>query len=65
MTGFQIREKIDKNNAAISQSFRPNTFVLDTNIARLVEENKKLQQQCIHKFENGLCIYCDFKEEEQ
>lgn len=65
MDGFQIRKQIDKNNATILQKFKPNTFVLDTNIARLVKENKELQQKCVHKFEDGVCIYCDFKEEER
>lgn len=63
MDGFQIRKRIDENNAAIFQNFNPSVFVLNTNVARLVEENKELQKQCEHKFENGICIYCDKEED--
>lgn len=63
MNGFQIREKIDKNNAEINQNFRPEVFVLDTRIAKLIQENNQLRKQCEHKFENGICVYCDYEEE--
>lgn len=64
MTGFQIRGQIDKNNAKINQSFRPEVFVLDTRIAKLIQENNQLRKQCEHKFENGICVYCDIREDE-
>ena len=62
MNGFQIRKQIDKNNAEINQGFKPEVFVLNTQVAKLIQENKKLREQCEHKFENGVCIYCDYKE---
>ena len=64
MTGFQIREQIDKNNAKINQNFKPEVFVLDTKVAELIQENSLLRKQCEHKFENGICVYCDLREDE-
>lgn len=62
MTQQEIREKIDRNNAIIESLFTPNQFTLNNTVRDLLEENAKLQEQCIHKFEDGYCIYC-YKEE--
>ena len=64
MTNTQIREKINQNNKEISRNFNPSTFILNEKTVALIEENKKLQKICTHKYnEEGFCIYCDKVEE--
>ncbi len=58
MTGEEIRDKILFNKQRIEQLFDPGIFVLQEEVAKLVEENEHLQSICNHKFENGVCIYC-------
>lgn len=62
MTNKEIRKKIDANNKEIEKLLTPNIFILNNNVAKLIEENKNLQKECIHQFENGYCNYCDIKE---
>lgn len=63
-TGEEIKKLIDANNATIEQILKPNQFTLNNIVAQLLNENKMLQTQCPHKFEDGYCIYC-CKEEEK
>ena len=62
MTKFEIKEKIDANNQIIESLLTPNRFTLNNTIAKLLEENDKLQAKCLHEFKDGYCIYC-YKEE--
>lgn len=64
MLGQIIRLKIDENNKTIEKLIKPNQFVLNKEISKLLEENKKLQEQCAHTYENGKCIYCDKEKKE-
>lgn len=64
MTKFEIKEKIDANNQIIESILTPNRFTLNNTIAKLLEENDKLQAQCSHEFEDGYCIYC-YKEKNE
>lgn len=57
-----IKNKIDANNEVIEKCFTPNIFTLNNVVAELIEENRKLQQECTHEYENGYCIWC-YKEE--
>ncbi len=61
MTSEQIHNKIVENNNEIEKILTANRFTLNIKIQELLEENKKLQKECNHLFENGVCIYC-FKE---
>ena len=61
MTSEQIHNKIVENNNEIEKIITANRFTLNIKIQELLEENKKLQKECNHLFENGVCIYC-FKE---
>lgn len=61
MTSEQIHNKIVENNNEIEKILTANRFTLNIRIQELLEENKKLQKECNHLFENGVCIYC-FKE---
>lgn len=61
MTSEQIHNKIIENNNEIEKILTANRFTLNIKIQELLEENKKLQKECNHLFENGVCIYC-FKE---
>lgn len=63
MNNAEIRQRIDLNNKIISQTIQPNFFTLNNTVADLLEENRQLQAQCRHEFENGYCIYCDKMEE--
>ncbi|MBQ6629822.1 MAG: hypothetical protein IJH65_13535 [Methanobrevibacter sp.] len=63
-TGEEIKKLIDANNATIEQILKPNQFTLNNIVAQLLNENKMLQTQCPHKFEDGYCIYC-YKGEEK
>lgn len=63
MNNAEIRQRIDLNNKIISQAIQPNFFTLNNTVADLLEENRQLQAQCKHEFENGYCIYCDKMEE--
>lgn len=58
MTNLEIKQKIDENNSIIEQLVTPNKFTLNNTVAKLLEENKKLQAQCQHNFINGYCEYC-------
>ena len=64
MTGNEIKEKNETNNKIIEGLLSPNQFTLNNTIRELLEENKKLQDQCKHVFEGGYCIYC-YKGEEK
>ena len=59
----QIKEKIDENNRIIESLLQPNQFTLNNTIAELLNENRELQNQCKHDFQDGYCIYC-YKEQE-
>ncbi len=60
---IQIKEKIDENNRIIESLLQPNQFTLNNTIAELLNENRELQNQCKHDFQDGYCIYC-YKEQE-
>ena len=55
MTNLEIKQKIDENNSIIEQLVTPNKFTLNNTVAKLLEENKKLQAQCQHNFIKGYC----------
>lgn len=62
MLGLEIKKRIDENNKIIESLISPNIFSLNNTIADLLSENKQLQSECKHEFEDGFCIYC-YKEE--
>lgn len=57
-TGPEIKKLIDENNKLIEQSLTPNIWTLNNTVAEILEANKKLQEECPHKYEDGACIYC-------
>lgn len=57
--GMYIKQRIDANNALIEKNLFVNTFTLNNIVADILVENKKLQEECPHEFdEDGFCIYC-------
>lgn len=58
MTHQEIKDKIEYNNQLISDSLTPNMFTLNSVVASLLEENRKLQQECDHEYEDGWCKWC-------
>lgn len=58
MLGLEIKKRIDENNKIIESLMSPNIFSLNNTIADLLSENKQLQSECEHNFEDGFCIYC-------
>lgn len=65
MTNLEIKQQIDLNNELIRQMLDPSVFILNNTVAKLLEENKKLQQQCVHNYIDGFCEYCYKTEEEE
>ena len=57
MSGKEIREQIDLNNARIRAAL--DKFVLTNEIQQLMKDNDKLRAQCQHHFIDGTCEYCD------
>lgn len=64
MTNIEIYETIRRNNKRIQEMMNPNVFVLNNIVADLLAENRTLQKQCAHEFEEGTCRYCFLMEEE-
>jgi hypothetical protein len=62
MRGLEIKKRIDENNKIIESLMTPNIFSLNNTIADILSENRELQNNCDHEFEEGFCIYC-YKEE--
>lgn len=58
MKGIEIYQRIQDNNRLIQDVMRLNTFVLNNTVSELLEENRRLQAQCKHEYEDGACIYC-------
>lgn len=58
MTKEEIKNRIDFNNSLIENMVSPNVFTLNNSVLELLKENEKLQEQCLHEFENGFCKYC-------
>ena len=64
MTNEEIRKEIDKNNERIFELTSKIRFTLNKEVNDLLAENRKLQSQCHHVFdEEGICIFCDAMEE--
>ena len=59
----EIKKQIDANNILIEQALSPSLWTLNSTVANLLEENEKLQNECVHKFEEGFCVFC-YKDEE-
>lgn len=53
-----IKKKIEENNKRIEQLLEPNSFILNTQIAEILSENKALQDKCYHVFIDERCEYC-------
>lgn len=64
MQGLEIKRKIDENNKIIESLMTPSVFTLNNTIAELLTENRKLQDECEHVFEEGFCVYCMKMEED-
>lgn len=62
MSGEEIKKKIDENNNEIQNLINGN-FVLNKDILRLLDENKKLREACKHEYVHGICKYCYSGEE--
>lgn len=57
--GMHIKQKIDANNALIEKNLSVNIFTLNNTVSELLNDNRKLQEQCPHEFDkDGFCIYC-------
>lgn len=59
MTNEEIKLKIEFNNKRIASLVDPTQFVLNREVSKLINENKKLQEKCTHtKLFEGVCVYC-------
>ena len=62
MSGQEIKERLDKNNAQIAKLLHK--FVLTDEINKLLKENDELRFLCPHEFDKGICIFCGRGEED-
>ena len=58
MRQLDIKKRIEENNKIIESLMTPNVFTLNNTIAELLAENRQLQDECEHVFEEGFCVYC-------
>jgi hypothetical protein len=58
MNNLEIKKQIDANYNLIEQSYKPDCFVLNTKVAKLMEEINVLQNLCQHNFVDGKCEFC-------
>ena len=58
MRQLDIKKRIEENNKIIESLMTPNVFTLNNTIAELLAENRQLQDECEHFFEEGFCVYC-------
>ena len=62
MSGPEIKERLDKNNAQIAKLLHK--FVLTDEINKLLKENDDLRYMCPHEYENGMCKFCKLPEDD-
>lgn len=60
MSGEEIRKKIEQNNTKLEILTQAvmSTFILNPEVAEIIMENRKLQDECPHEFEEGFCKFC-------
>lgn len=58
MKGLEIYQRIQENNKRVQDAMQFNVFVLNNTVSELLAENRELQAQCEHEYEEGVCIYC-------
>ena len=63
MNGPEIFSLISKKKQRIEELFDPTTFVLNKEAISLQEDIMKLQEDCPHEFNDGVCKYCGLEEE--
>lgn len=61
MRQSDIREAINTLYQKLEGNFNP-TFVLNKEVLEITNEIDKYRNMCEHKYINGICIYCDKKE---
>ena len=61
-SGKEIFNLISHKKEEIERLINPGLFILNKRIAEIYEEIDKLQAECRHEFENGVCKYCGFEE---
>lgn len=64
MTQKEIYEKINMNNNRIKDIMQPNIFTLNNTVSDLLKENRELQDQCQHEYEDDVCVWCQRLREE-
>ena len=63
--GLKIREAILENNEKIHALLEEDIFALNKEVSKLLRENRVLQENCPHEYnEKNECIYC-FKKEKK
>ena len=58
MTNQEIFTLISEKRTKIDELVDPTSFVLNKEVEKLNKEIEELQQECTHKFTNGVCEYC-------
>ena len=62
MTGIEIFSAVSKRKQEIESIFDPTTFVLNPRVQELEREINELQEECPHRYTNGICDFCGKEE---
>jgi hypothetical protein len=57
----EIRERINFLKEALEKG--QESFILSRELRLFRKELKKIQSECEHEFQDGICIYCDKHED--
>lgn len=63
MTGEEIRNRIGEIYQEMEAISEPSLGILNEKIRDMFVEVDELQTLCIHKFQDGVCIYCGKEED--
>lgn len=63
MSQLDLRLAIDEFYEEIDSKLKKSSFILNKDIEKINEQIAELRKKCDHKFENGLCVWCDLPEE--
>lgn len=58
MSPNEIKQAVERLEKEMEEVLDPSTFVLSARAIEIQEEITKIQNECVHKYKDGECIYC-------